>query len=666
MHTKEALGLGVALCLAAVGALAQAEEEIDSPAALKRLSLEQLMNVEVTTVSRTSESLLRAPAAVATVTAEDIRRSGATTLPETLRFVPGIFVASQTANAWSVSSRGFSGVNSQELLVLSDTRSIYTPLFSGVFWDVQDYLMRDIDRIEVVRGPGGTLWGSNAVNGVINIITKSAENTQGGYLEALTGTQERVITSARYGGRIADQGYYRVFAKYTDEDSELYPPGTSADHWRLGHVGFRSDWQLDTDDGLTLQGDAYDGNIGLVSPSVSIIGRSQPQTGLRVNVSGGNVLGRWQHTFDATSDLQARLYYDRTHRNDPSFRDDLDTIDLDVQHRFQLPYHQEIIWGVTYRLMYNRDEGKGVFALTPSASRDALYGAFIQDELSWWDTVHLTLGTKLEHNDFSGFEAQPSIRVAWDVAPTQTLWAAVSRSVRVPTRIERDVDIDVTDPAANPVARLVGNRSFHAEELVAFELGYRWQIRPTLSVDLASFHNRYNGLASLELGTPYIDPNTGQTVFPIVNRNLTDGRAEGAEVLVTYAPQSHWRLSLTYSYIDMDLVANGMDLNRGRFAAGSTPRNQVGLRSYLDLPHGFELDVQFRALAAIELQPASPSGEGVGSYQELDARLGWRVGRILLSLDGRNLLHDHHVEIGVPGQGSALRRSVYGKVAWEL
>lgn len=657
--------VGLALCVGATSVPAQ--EGASTPAALKQLSIEQLMDVEVTSVSKTRESLMGAAAAVAIVTDEDIRRSGAETVPEALRSVPGIYVARETSNAWSVSSRGFSGVNSQDLLVLSDSRSIYTPLFSGVFWDAQDYLMEDIDRIEVIRGPGGALWGSNAVNGVININTKPAQDTQGGLFEAATGTQERVTTAARYGGQLGDQAYFRVFGKFTDQDAEDYPPGTSADDWRLGHVGFRSDWQATAQDGLTVQGDAYDGNVGLVSPSVLIIGRPQPQGSLRVGVDGGNLLGHWQHTIDASSDVQVRFYYDHTHRNDPSFVDDLDTIDLDAQHRFALAYQQEIIWGLNYRLMDDRNVGKGVFNLDPASSRDSIYSGFVQDQVSLAHDVHVTLGTKLEHNDFSGFEVQPSIRAAWDETSTRTLWAAISRAVRVPTRLERDVDIDASDPAGNPVVVLLGNRDFHAEELLAFELGYRWQLASDLSVDLASFHNHYTGVASLELGTPFIDPNTGQTIYPVLNQNLIHGHADGFETLVTYSPLSNWRLSLSWSYIDMSLVDPGQDLNRDRFAEDSTPKNQVGLRSYLDLTHNLQLDLQFRALSALSRIPQAATPESIPGYEELDLRLGWRPGRhTQLSLDGQNLLHDHHVEFGAVDQRSAMRRSVYGKVTWEF
>ncbi|TLY78276.1 MAG: TonB-dependent receptor [Gammaproteobacteria bacterium] len=658
----------LAACLLTLGSsslCAQQQPENSSTTALKRLSVEELMDVQVTSVSKSRESLAGAAAAVAIVSNEDIRRSGATTLPDALRFVPGLHVANETADSWVVSSRGFSGVNSAKLLVLSDTRSIYTPLFSGVFWEAQDYFLEDIDHIEVIRGPGAALWGSNAVNGVINILTKNAADTQGEYLETAAGTQERVSAAARYGGESANHLYYRVFGKYFDQGAAQHPAGSSPDDWQLGHVGFRADWHATSADALTVQGDAYDGRVGQVAPAVNVLGRPGPVGKLRAAVGGANVLGRWQHSSGENADIQLRLYYDRTHRNDPTFLDDLDTVDLDFQQRFTAARAQELTWGLNYRSMHDRNVGKGIFNLQPASSRDNLVSGFVQDQISLRDSLRVTLGTKLEHNDFSGFEVQPSVRAAWDLSRRRTVWGAVSRAVRVPTRIERDVAIDVTNPLGNPVARLLGNRDFHAEELLAFELGYRWQALENLSCDLAAFHNRYHGLASLEFGTPFIDPNTGQTVFPVLNRNLTDARTEGFEALATYSPRRYWRLSLTYTYTDMSLDPHGQDLNRGRFTEGATPRNQIGVRSSLDLPGGFQVDAQLRSLSAIRSSPDIVTGQGIPGYNELDVRLAWQAWKQLeISVDGRNLLHDHHVEFGAPDQRSAMERSVYGKIAW--
>lgn len=656
---------GLALLGWVGAASAQASDSVASTAELKKLSVEELMDIEVTSVSKQEESLGSAAATVAVVTGEDIHRAGATSLPEALRGVPGLHVASTGASAWAVSSRGFSSVNSEKLLVLSDTRSIYTPLYSGVFWDVQDYLLQDIDRIEVIRGPGAALWGSNAVNGVINITTKSARDTQGAYFEAGAGDEERAVAAARYGGETAGGIYYRVFGQYRDRDASFNPNAISSDDWQLGHIGFRADWDRTVNDAVTLQGDLYDGDIGRLAPSISLGGPPNPAGRLRTGVSGGNILGRWQHRAGDNAELQLRAYYDRTHRNDPNFRDDLDTVDLDLQHRFPLGARQEATWGLNYRYTSNRNEGKVIFNLDPRSSHDRLASGFVQDRIALSDSLRVTLGTKLEHNDFSGFEVQPSGRLAWDFAPRQTLWSAVSRAVRVPTRLERDIAIDASDPAGNPVVRLLGNRDFDSEKLLAYELGYRWQALTALSIDLAAFHNRYHGLASLELGQTFIDPRDGKTVMPIINRNLTDGRAEGIEALVNWSPRSFWRLSVSYAYLDLELDPHGADLNHGRFAAGATPRNQFGLRSFLDLPGNFAMDAFLRHLDDIRQIPQIVTGTGLPGYTELDLRFAWRGWRSLeLSLTGRDLLHAHHHEFGAPASSGDVERSMWGKIAW--
>jgi iron complex outermembrane receptor protein len=632
---------------------------------LKTLSLDELMNLEVTSVSRTNESLGGAAAAITVVTNEDIRRSGATTIPEALRFVPGLHVARQTSNLWAVSSRGFSSTNSEKLLVLSDTRSIYTPLYSGVFWDVQDFLLQDIDRIEVIRGPGASLWGSNAVNGVINITTKRAQDTQGAYVEVGTGSEERAIAAARYGGKAANGIYYRVFGKYSDRDASFNSNTATSDDSRSGHLGFRADWDVTGLDSITLQGDVYRSNIGRLSPSISVTGRPGPTGNLEIGASGGNVLGRWRRVISQDSNLQLRVYYDRTHRNDPSFTDDLDTVDLDFQHSFGLPLQQELIWGMNYRATDNRNEGKGVFAVQPSASRDHLVSGFVQDQIDILDSLHLTFGTKLEHNDFSGYEVQPGARLAWDLPSQQTLWTAVSRAARVPTRLERDIAIDASNPAGNTVARLLGNKDFESEELTSYEFGYRGQVLEKLSVDVAAFHNRYRGLASLEFGTSFVEPGSGKTIIPIINRNLSDGTAQGIETLLTFSPRDFWRLSTSHSYINLNIEAAGQDINRGRFFEGSTPRHQFGLRSLLDLPARLEFDVQFRHHTAIRSLPTITTGGGIPGYSELDARLAWQAWKQMeISVVGQNLLHPRHVEFGAPAARGEIQRSIYGKLSW--
>jgi iron complex outermembrane receptor protein len=517
----------------------------------------------------------------------------------------------------------------------------------------------------VIRGPGATLWGSNAVNGVINITTKNARDTQGLYVETGAGHEERLSLGARYGGRVGEGTYYRVFGKYFDRDATFGVDRQSPDDWQNAHMGFRVDRDAGTAV-LTFQGDIYRGTVGQVAPAVTIIGRPGPGGPLQVHVSGGNLLGRWRRPLSERSDLQLRVYYDRTDRDDPVFTDALDTFDSDFQHRVGLASRHEVTWGANYRLTANRNEGRGLFAVEPARARDHLVAGFIQDQVRILDSLRVTAGTKLEHNTFSGVELQPSGRVAWNVFSSHTLWGAVSRAVRVPTRLERDVAIDVTDPLGNPLVRLLGNDAFDSERLLAYEAGYRWQTLTSLSVDLAAFHNRYDGLASLEVGDPFPDPaNPARTIIPLRNENLTGGRARGLEALVTFAPLPAWRLSASYAHVDLSLDAGGADVNRGTFLEGSSPRHQLGLRSFLDLPARFRFDAQFRHATAIRHIPQIVSGEGLPGYSELDLHLAWDGWKQLeLSLVGQNLLHDHHLEFGQPGARGEIQRGIYGKVAW--
>lgn len=655
-------------CLTCTAALhAQTDQTLLSAQALKKLSLEQLLDVEVTSVSGTSQRLTRAAAAVSVVSDDDISRTGATTVPEALRGIPGIHVGRENASSWAVSSRGFSSVNSEKLLVLSDTRSIYTPLFSGVAWDVQDYLMEDIDRIEVIRGPGATLWGANAVNGVINITSKRAEDTQGTYVELGTGTEERVIAAARYGGQFGADGHFRVFGKYSERDGTHKPGALSSDEWDLGHVGFRADWAAGSDDTFTVQGDIYQGDVGQYSPAITIIGRPGPSGDLNVRVSGGNVLGRWRRTLEDASDLQLRVYYDRTHRDDPSFLDDLDTLDADLQHRLHPLAGHQLTWGLNYRYTGNRNAPGPIFRLEPSSSQDQLFSAFVQDQVALSERFELTFGTKLEHNDFSGFEVQPSVRLGWDVSPVQTAWMAVSRAVRVPNRLERDIAIDAINPGGSPVVRLLGNKDFQSEELIAYEAGYRLRPLESLYVDIALFHHAYERLASFELGSPFVDGRTGQVVVPILNQNLGAGHSRGIESTLTFSASEHWRLIATYAYVELDIASSGEDINRLSFYEGATPRHQASLRSSIDVGASVEIDAMLRYSSEVRSVPIIVSGEGFDAYSDLDVRIAWRAaGNTEVSLVGQSLLHGEHVEFGRPDNLGGIERSVYGKIAWRF
>ena len=396
----------------------------------KIISLQELFDMEVTSVSKEPEKLSDSPSAIQVITSDDILRSGASSIPEALRLADNLDVAQKNSHDWAISARGFNTDLANKLLVLIDGRSVYTPLFSGVFWDVQDYLLEDLDRIEVISGPGGTLWGANAVNGVINITTKNAQDTQGFYLEGGGGSELRDFTGARYGGVLASNVYFRVYGKYFNREDEVLTDGSSAtDAWSMAQGGFRIDDNQYSQNTLTLQGDFYSGNEDI-------------ESGGTAGVNGNNVLGRWSHSSLDDSSMSLQLYYDRTHLSDPIaplllapagiLTDDLDTYDLDFQHHFSFGDRNRIAWGLGYRFTHDVVENAPALSFSPPVLDQSLYSGFVQDEIKLHEKLHLTIGTKVEHNDYTGFEVEPSARLQWDVAPKQMLWAAVSRAVRTP------------------------------------------------------------------------------------------------------------------------------------------------------------------------------------------------------------------------------------------
>ena len=605
-----------------------------------QMSLEDLSNIEVTSVSRQPERILDAPAAITVITSEDIRRSGATSIPEALRLADNLTVAQKNSHDWAISARGFNADLANKLLVMIDGRTVYSPLYSGVFWDRQDYLLADIDRIEVISGPGGTLWGANAVNGVINIITKKAQDTQGGYFEASAGNEIRGATAARYGGKHASNVTYRIYGKFLDKHSETLRNGDDTqDAWHMSQGGFRIDADASARDIYTLQGDIYDGKSNVLSG-----GSSQ--------TSGGNILGRWAHIFSASSNMSLQMYYDKTDYTVPqgsvgAFKDVLDTYDVDFQHRFSFNERNKIVWGLAYRFTHDEIDSPPGITFVPTHLDQRLYSGFIQDEIKLHEKLSLTLGSKLEHNDYTGWETEPSARLQWKVSTNQLLWSAVSRAVRMPSRIDRDV-------LFAPIVR--GGPDFKSEDVTAYELGYRSQLGTKITTSVTAFYNEYDNIRSINP-----DP-TGTTAFVITNN--VEGESYGLEVSGSYQALDWWRLNLGYRYLEENLrVKPGQtDLSNAR-GETADPRHQVSLRSSMNLPQNMELDAQLRWVDTLNLTSGT-----VPSYTELNVRLGWRpLKKLELALVGQNLLHGQHIEYGSPSPNRVeIERSIFGKVRWDF
>ena len=637
-----------------------AQDALTSPSQLKRLSLEELTKIEITSAARRPESLSLTPAAVAVLTPEDITRSGFTSIPELLRLVPGLNVARVDSQTWAITSRGFNDVFANKLLVMIDGRTVYTPLFSGVFWEVQDTLLEDIERIEVVRGPGATLWGANAVNGVISIITKHARDTQGLLISGGVGTEDRAITNVRYGVKINEAAFLRVYAKYLNRDNSALVNGEEAhDAWDMYRAGFRLDWDPNSENAFTFQGDIYSGDKDRIYtiPTATFPFRGQVESS--DHVAGGNLLGRWAHTFSPGSQLTVQAYYDRTIRDTPIFSETRDTGDVDLQHRFAFGEHQELVWGLGFRT--TRDDVTNTLnvSLVPPKRTLNLFSAFVQDEISIIpERLGVTVGSKFEHNDFTGFEVQPSIRGWWTPATGQTLWASVSRAVRTPSRAESDVRINPAPPVPLPpgTTTIFGNPGMSAEEVLAYEVGYRVQPVERLTFDLAAFYNEYEQLRTLERVRP-------GPISPSVAANNLTGETYGVELSATAQPFERWRLQGSYSFLEIHLhrTRGSSDLSTERTGEGSSPHHQVVLRSLLDLGWNIQFDSTFRYVDAL---PAP----GIPAYLAVDLRLAWSPRKNLeIALVGQNLLDDRHPEFTptfIGTERTEVERSLLATVRW--
>jgi iron complex outermembrane receptor protein len=639
-----------------------AQETYRSPSELKKLSVEELLDIDVTSVSKYPEKLSAAAAAVAVLTQEDIQTSGFTSIPEALRLVPGLDVARVDSHTWAISSRGFNDVFANKLLVLIDGRTVYTPLFSGVFWEVQDTLLEDIDRIEVVRGPGATLWGANAVNGVINIITKSARDTQGLLVSSGGGTEDRGFANVRYGVKVDDNAFLRIYAKYFDRDSSVLPDDTTAhDAWDMFRAGFRLDWEPTNQNSFTVQGDIYTGNQDedylVPTTRFPFAGKIEATD----TVSGGNLLGRWSHSFSADSQLTVQAYYDRTERDSPIFGEKRDTGDIDLQHRFSLGERQEVIWGLGFRATHDDVTNSLNVSLLPDSRTLSLYSAFVQDEISIVpELFRLTLGSKFEHNDFTGFEIQPSARVLWTPGHSQTFWASVSRAVRTPSRAESDIVLNPAPPVPLPPGSItiLGNPNMDSEELLAYELGYRVQPIDQLKLDLTAFYNDYDHLRTLE-------PTIPGPVSPSKVANNLFGESYGTEISATAQVTNRWRLQGSYSYLEVQLhrKSGSRDSSTEATTEGSSPHHQFFIRSLVDLGWNIQFDSTLRY---VDVLPA----QKIPSYLTLDLRLAWSPRKDLeFAIVGQNLLDDRHPEFAptfIGTQQTEVERSVYGTVVWRF
>lgn len=642
---------------------------------LFKLSLEELMGVEVTSVSRQESTVGRSPAAIFVISSEMIRRSGATTIPELFRMVPGMDVARADNNKWAVSARGFNDRFSKNLLVQIDGRTLYNPIFSGVYWDAVDYPLHDIERIEVIRGPGASVWGANAVNGIINIITKSTKDTQGGLISGGAGTEERGFGTFRYGGKAGENVSYRIYGDGFNRDKQFAEADDPNDAWKGGSGGLKLDWQAAQQDAVTFDAGYFN------EPSGKNDVRAMSTAPFRFrnledeDVVGGHVLGRVRHTLDDDASWVLQMYWDHVDRDSTNdvlnFR--WDTFDVDFQRQFPIGERQKFIYGAGYRLIdafvgpSARDNGFIIDTDLPNRQAQTM-SLFAQDEIALIeDRLSLTLGSKLEHNDYTNFEIQPTGRLLWTPTQRQSVWASVSRAVRTPTMLEDNIRITSLQSIAGAgnYPQSVGNVDFKSEEVLAYELGYRSQVTDDLSTDLAVFYNDYDRLRVLV-------PQTAAPPFlPLLAQNRMSAKTYGVEWSNTWRATKRWQLYGAYTFLNMELKRDKGISFTAEAAEHQSPQNQVYLKSSWDLPHDFEFDLMGRyvsRLSGFNLTGAAGLANYIRAYVSMDARLGWRPGKNWeLELVGQNLLDDSHPEFGQSNQGPLveIQRSVYAKITYK-
>jgi len=649
------------------GLLVSADATAGETLPLADYSLEQLMNVsvEVSSAARKPQKLEDTAAAIHVITRQDIRRSGMTSLPELLRMVPGMQVARIDGGTWAISSRGFNAKNSDNLLVMLDGRVLQTPTFTGVNWDAQGVVLEDVERIEVIRGPGGALWGANAVSGIINIITSSAAATQGGMLSGGAGNYEHQGT-VRYGGDLGETGHFRIYAKDAAQRNFKQASGIGAhDRHDMRSAGFRTDWDLSGGNSLTVQGDTYSGASDHTGTAVALTPPYSTPTGYTIDLNGGNLLARWKSALSATDEWALQFYYDTYQRRYFNLGEQRDTVDLDFQHRFLAGERHDIVWGAGYRQTRDNMDNTFTVSYLPASRTDRVASAFFQDEIALNDnSLHLIAGSKLERNDYTGFEVQPNLRLRWKIDEWQTAWAAVSRAVHTPSRTDADsrVVAAVVKPGATAfVTRLQGNSAIQSERVLSYEAGYRSQLTEQVQTDVAAFYTEHQNLMTIERGANFVE--AGYTVMPLAFHNRASATTHGLEWSGSWRSDDRWQFKAAWSWLKMDIRRDAGSTDTSIEAEeGRSPQNQFQF-------HAFHSPVDHVDLSTSLYYVDSLPSLKVSAYTRLDARIGWRVQPGLeLSLTGRNLLDPGHPEFINPAgpRTSEVPRSFFGGVTWKF
>ena len=615
------------------------------------MDISQLMQVTITSVSKREQSLSDAAAAVFVISQDDIHRSGVTTIPEALRMAPGLQVARISSNKWAISSRGINGQFSNKLLVLVDGRTVYTPGFSGTYWDTQTTLLQDVDRIEVIRGPGATLWGANAVNGVINIITKHTKDTKGGLITAGSGNTEEVISGLRHGFDVGSNTTGRAYITYNQRDSfELLSDDSDAnDDWDSLTTGFRFDGELPNNNTWSFQGDFYTNDENqtvepFFTPTPPFITTDMSE----IDASGWNILGKWEKKLEGGA-FKVQAYFDYINREESYAEQDYKTTDIELQYERLLGDSHNLTVGLGYRYINSSYTSTFMASVNPDERDDNLFNGFIQDSITLLpEELWLTLGTKWEHNEFTGNEIQPSGRLMWQPTETQSIWTSVSRAVRTPSVIERTGNVKifpVTTPLPFPLfISLKGSSQFESEEVIAYEAGYRWYPQDNLYFDLALFYNDYEDLFATKPGT------TPQTLTELEFFNNIEGETYGIEIVADWKPKNWLEFVFTYSYLHLDFEGNegfSMFGQQSDVLEGSAPQHQASLRSGIDIADNWQANIWFRYVGELDMpsQISQFLGAQVDDYLECDISLSWQAtDNLELMFVGQNLLHSNNLE----------------------